>query len=200
MLGTWGISAIMSRGHNSNCFNLALVAHIHPCMLQNPTLLNSVSANSLILLHLLTTHLHNPMLHSPITSAPPKSPLIYQTKSWLSSGSWIASTVECQMFGDYAMPLLIPSLMLQGDNLHWAAMRVYKHIQNIFRGSRTMTKPALLPTLTLHVLSPQSSFPLLLCKVPNPFTFILFPCPPSLWWDVLWLYSHFSQSLEVGRW
>lgn len=71
----------MSREHNSNCFNLALVAHIHPCMLQNPRLSNSVSANSLILFHLLTTHLHNAMLHSPISSALPTSPLIYQTES-----------------------------------------------------------------------------------------------------------------------
>lgn len=81
MLGTQGFSAIMSRGHNSNCFNLVLEAHIHPCMLQNPRLLNSVSANSLILFHLLTTHLHKPMLLSAITSASHKSPLIYQTES-----------------------------------------------------------------------------------------------------------------------
>lgn len=82
--GTRGISAVMSRGHNANCFNLALLAHIHPCMLQNPRPSNSASANSLTFFHLLTTHLHNPMLHSPIPSASPTGPLIYQTASPVS--------------------------------------------------------------------------------------------------------------------
>jgi len=164
MLSTSGISAIMSRGHNSNCFNLALVAHIHPCTLQNPRLLNFLPTNFLILFPLLTTYLHNPMLHSPITSVTPKSPLVYQTESPESSVRWSASPVERQIFSDYAMPLLITSLMLQGDNLHWAAMGVYQHTWNTFMGSWIMTRPALLSTLTPHVLSPQSSFPLLSCK------------------------------------
>lgn len=64
------------RGHNSNGFNLALVAHMHPWMLQSPRLLNST--NSLIFYHLLTIHLHNPMPHSSLS---PRSLPIYQNAS-----------------------------------------------------------------------------------------------------------------------
>lgn len=72
-----------------------------------------------------------------------------------------------------------------------------------------MTKPALLPTLTPHVLSPQSSFSLLLCKhlqlpiarFPTPFTFLLpyFLALP-LSYDKCSGYILTSQSLEVGGW
>lgn len=67
------------------------------------------------------------------------------------------------MFRDYAMPLLIPSFMLQGDNLHSAAECMSTHAKYLL-GKQNHDQMHAATHTPPHVLPPQSPFPLLLCK------------------------------------
>lgn len=91
------------------------LTHYHHFMLQNSKLLNSGSANSLIPFLLLTTHLHNPMLHTPIMTAYLMLQVLWFIKPKVPSQFWQSNSMECQMFRDCSMTLLI--LRLQRDKL-----------------------------------------------------------------------------------